>query len=261
MRAGQRTTAPALRHQLLWNRGRIGILSEAYSHDSLARRVASTYAFVKEVLSLVAEKGAAIKSLTARADSQPLVWGRSPDSVQMIAVRSELITTPRVMDVIKEDLEKTGDSSLTQPGVPRGERRTGRFRTVRMPVYDRFTSTLDRTPPAAYVVAPGTPRSRHYSGSTAFASIVPIPPGGRAGNPSQSIRSSPLRGRFKGTTKSVSKADGSEDCRHFHRSHSSYPRHSHAASSSSICSSRRATTASLPGICSTANSRRVASSR
>jgi len=136
-------------------RGRIGILSEAYSHDSLARRVASTYAFVKEVLSLVAEKGAAIKSLTARADSQPLAWGRSPDSVQMVAIRSELITTPRVMDVIKEDLEKTGDSSLTQPGVPRGERRTGRFRTVRMPVYDRFTSTLDRTPPAAYVLAPG----------------------------------------------------------------------------------------------------------
>ncbi|HEX9085837.1 MAG TPA: M14 family zinc carboxypeptidase, partial [Gemmatimonadaceae bacterium] len=29
-------------------RGRIGILSEAYSHDSLARRIASTYAFVNE---------------------------------------------------------------------------------------------------------------------------------------------------------------------------------------------------------------------
>jgi hypothetical protein len=72
----------------------------------------------------------------------------------MVAIRSELITTPRMMDVIKEDLEKTGDSSLTQPGVPRGERRTGRFRTIRMPVYDRFTSTLDRTPPAAYGVAP-----------------------------------------------------------------------------------------------------------
>ena len=136
-------------------RGRIGILSEAFSHDSLARRIASTYAFVNEVLSLVAEKGGAIRSLTARADSQPLAWGRSPDSVQMVAIRSELITTPRMMDVIKEDLEKTGDSSLTQPGVPRGERRTGRFRTIRIPVYDRFTSTLDRTPPAAYVVAPG----------------------------------------------------------------------------------------------------------
>jgi hypothetical protein len=136
-------------------RGRIGILSEAYSHDSLSRRIASTYAFVNEVLSLVAEKGGAIRSLSARADSQPLAWGRSPDSVQMVAIRSELVTTPRMMDVIKEDLEKTGDSSLTQPGVPRGERRTGRFRTIRMPVYDRFASTLDRTPPAAYVVAPG----------------------------------------------------------------------------------------------------------
>ena len=136
-------------------RGRIGILSEAYSHDSLARRIASTYAFVNETLSLIAEKGAAIRSLTARADSQPLAWGRSPDSLAIVAIRSELISTPRMLDVIKEDLEKTADSSLTQPGVKRGERRTGRFRTIRMPVYDRFVSTLDRTPPAAYVVAPG----------------------------------------------------------------------------------------------------------
>jgi hypothetical protein len=135
-------------------RGRVAILSEAYSHDTLQRRVASTYAFVKETLSLVAERAAAIRSLTARADSQALAWGRSPDSLQLVAIRSELVATPRMLDVIKEDLEKTGDSSLTQPGVPRGERRTGRFRTIRMPVYDRFTSTLDRLPPAAYVIAP-----------------------------------------------------------------------------------------------------------
>jgi hypothetical protein len=135
-------------------RGRVAILSEAYSHDTLERRIASTYAFVKEILSLVAEKGAAIKSLSARADSQPSAWGRSPDSLQVVAIRSELIATPPMLNVIKEELEKTGDSSLTQPGVPRGERRTGRFRTIRMPVYDRFTSTLDRTPPAAYVLAP-----------------------------------------------------------------------------------------------------------
>jgi hypothetical protein len=135
-------------------RGRIGILSEAYSHDTLQRRIASTYAFVKEILSLVAEKSAAIRSLSARADSQALAWGRSPDSLQMVAVRSELVATPRMLDVIKEDLEKTGDSSVSQSGVPRGERRTGRFRTIRMPVYDRFTSTLDRVPPAAYVIGP-----------------------------------------------------------------------------------------------------------
>src|SRR6202022_5046117 len=135
-------------------RGRIGILSEAYSHDPLERRIASTYAFVKEALSLVAEKGAAIKSLSARADSQPLAWGRSPDSLQMIAVRPELVASPPKLDVIKEDVEKTGDSSLTQPGVPRGERRTGRSKAALMPVYDRFTSTLDRVPPAAYVISP-----------------------------------------------------------------------------------------------------------
>jgi zinc carboxypeptidase len=135
-------------------RGRIGILSEAYSHDPLERRIGSTYAFVKEILSLVGEKGAAIKFLSARADSQPLAWGRAPDSLQLVPVRSAIIATPRVLDVIKEDVEKTGDSSLTQPGVPRGERRTGRFRSIRMPVYDRFSSALDRTAPAAYVIAP-----------------------------------------------------------------------------------------------------------
>ena len=135
-------------------RGRIGILSEAYSHDSLARRVASTYAFVNEILSLVGERAQAIRSLSARADSQPLAWGRSPDSLQLVPIRSELIATPRSQDVIKEDLVKTGDSTQTQPGVPRGERRSGIFRAIRMPVYDRFTSTLDRLPPAAYVIAP-----------------------------------------------------------------------------------------------------------
>ena len=135
-------------------RGRIAILSEAYAHDSLARRIAATYAFVSEILSLVAERSSAIQALSARADGQPLAWGRSPDSLQMVAVRSELIAVPTMMDVVKEDIDRTGDSSLTQPGVPRGRRRSGRYQTIRMPVFDRFTSTLDRTPPALYVVAP-----------------------------------------------------------------------------------------------------------
>ena len=37
-------------------RGRIAILSEAYSHDPFERRVKSTYAFVREILSLTAER-------------------------------------------------------------------------------------------------------------------------------------------------------------------------------------------------------------
>lgn len=135
-------------------RGRIGILSEAFSHDSLSRRIASTYAFVNELLSLVAEKGDAIRSLSARADSQPVAWGRSPDSLQMIAIRSELTASPRTIDVLKENLLSTGDSAISQPGMPKGKRRSGIVNSIRIPVYDRFTSTLDRIPPAAYIIAP-----------------------------------------------------------------------------------------------------------
>ncbi len=135
-------------------RGRIAILSEAYSHDPLERRIASTSAFVREILSLVAERAASIRSLSARATAQPLAWGRSADSLQLVAVRSELVATPVVLDVIREELEKTGDSSVTEPGVPRGQRRSGRFTAISMPVFDRFTSALDRIPPAAYVIGP-----------------------------------------------------------------------------------------------------------
>jgi len=72
----------------------------------------------------------------------------------MVAIRSELTSTPQVTAVLKEDLVKTGDSTVTQPGVPKGERRSGLVKAIQMPVYDRFNSTLDRLPPAAYVIAP-----------------------------------------------------------------------------------------------------------
>ena len=135
-------------------RGRIAILSEAYSHDPLDRRIASTYAFVSEILSLVGEQAAAIRSLSMRATNQPLAWGRSPDSVQVVPVRSELVTIPQMLEVIRETVEKTGDSVLHEPGMKRGYRRTGRFVPTLMPVFARFASSMDRIPPAAYVVSP-----------------------------------------------------------------------------------------------------------
>jgi hypothetical protein len=118
-------------------RGRVAVLSEAYSHDPFERRVRATYAFVRELLSLVAES-------PARRPAGP--------GARAVAVRAELTRTPDVGPVIAEDLARTGDSSLTQPGVPRGLRRTGRFRTVRIPVHDRFTPTLVRPLPAAYLL-------------------------------------------------------------------------------------------------------------
>lgn len=133
-------------------RGRIAILSEAYSHDPFERRVRSTYAFVREILSLAAERSAAIRALGTRADSSVVAWGGNPAAAPALPLRSELTTHPRREDVIFERLVRTGDSSRTQPGVPRGLRRTGRFITQPMPVYDRFQPTLERKLPYGYVI-------------------------------------------------------------------------------------------------------------
>ena len=120
-------------------RGGIAILSEAYSHDPFEKRVHATYAFVREILSLVAEKKSRIIRLPdPKADSVP--------------IRSALMTTPLTLPVVAESLMATGDSSMTQPGVPRGYRRAGHFDTVTMNVYDRFTPTLEVPMPRGYVV-------------------------------------------------------------------------------------------------------------
>ena len=115
-------------------RQRISILSEAYSHDPFERRVKSTYAFVKELLSLVAERGARIDAIEQRADSA-LARG---DTGLRVPIRAELTTHPDTLPITFEVMAHTGDSSLTQPGVPKGYRRTGEFRTRPMPVYVRF---------------------------------------------------------------------------------------------------------------------------
>ena len=122
-------------------RGRMSVLSEAYSHDPFARRVASTYAFVSELLSLVAERGARIRQLSARADSAVASWGNGASSAQ-IPIRADLTTKPYIGEVIVETLERTGDTVRTEPGVRRGMRRTGSYRRVQMPVYDRFVATM-----------------------------------------------------------------------------------------------------------------------
>jgi hypothetical protein len=56
--------------------------------------------------------------------------------------------------VVFEVMAHTGDSSLTQPGVPRGYRRTGTMKTQTMPVFLRFEPALTRTIPKAWLVFP-----------------------------------------------------------------------------------------------------------
>jgi hypothetical protein len=57
-----------------------------------------------------------------------------------------------MLPVVAESLIATGDSSMSQPGVPRGYRRAGHFDTVTMEVYDRFMPTLKVPMPSGYVL-------------------------------------------------------------------------------------------------------------
>ncbi len=133
-------------------RGRIAILSEAYSHDPFQRRVASTYRFVQEILSLVGSKTATIHALTNAISHGPSVWNEPGAEPPSVAIRSQMIAAPDSVAVVAEDLERTGDSTRTQAGVPKGMRRTGRFHPVKMPVFDRFKATLFAPPPIAYAI-------------------------------------------------------------------------------------------------------------
>ena len=115
------------------------MLSEAFSHDPFETRVRATYGFVRELLSQLAEDGPGVQARARR----PL----GPDAIGML--RAKLTDRPVVQGVLAEDLARVADTTvLTQPGVPRGLRRTGRFRTVRIPVADRFVPTLTQRLPA-----------------------------------------------------------------------------------------------------------------
>ena len=171
-------------------RGRISILSEAFSHDPFERRVKSTYAFVQEILSVSAQRARGILAQSRNSDAA-LAAGR----VKGVPIRAEVTRHPLMLPVIEELLDTIpeakgqivaragrgggraggragaragGDPTqagaargggrgacqwpLSEPGVRCGFRRTGKFVTTRMPVKDRFEATLSVAPPVAYVV-------------------------------------------------------------------------------------------------------------
>lgn len=129
-------------------RGRLAVLSEAYSHDPFERRVKSTYAFVSELLSLTAEKSHRVLALTRGADA-----ALDAGKVAEVPVRATLTKKPLMLPVIEELLEKT-DAPPTETGVRRGYRRTGKFVTSTLPVRDRFDATRTAPMPWGWLVMP-----------------------------------------------------------------------------------------------------------
>lgn len=119
-------------------RGRASILSEGYSNADFQTRVAATYNFVLEVLTLAAEQAEKLMSVSAEANRS------RPDS---IAVRS-VLAQPTTQTVIAEITEDTGAGS---DGYAR-RRRTGVYRSIRMPVYDHFAASRKEKRSGGYLV-------------------------------------------------------------------------------------------------------------
>jgi dipeptidyl-peptidase-4 len=129
-------------------RNRIGILSEAFSHDPFARRVASTYDFVSEILSYLAEHKTEIMNLGKQGDAKVASWAKNPGSSPPLALKSRMDTT-RMEDVRVEVIVPLTDSTKREPGMG-ARQRTGVIKLVRMPVMASFAPTLTSTLPFAY---------------------------------------------------------------------------------------------------------------
>lgn len=147
-------------------RGRLSILSEAYSHDPFERRVKSTEAFIREILTLTAQKARSVLALTRGSDAA-LMAGK----VTSVPIRSQMTKTGVMLPVIEEPLDTMPEAKgqiatgrggrgggrgaacqwpLSEPGVRCGFKRSGKFITTRMPVKVTFEGTLAATVPVAY---------------------------------------------------------------------------------------------------------------
>jgi hypothetical protein len=129
-------------------RNRLAILSEAFSHDPFARRVASTYDFVSEILSYVAEHGREIRALGPAGDAKVASWAGHPGSSPPLSLKSRMDTT-RMEDVRVEVVVPLTDSSKREAGLG-NRQRIGVVKLVRMPVMATFTPTLTSTLPFGY---------------------------------------------------------------------------------------------------------------
>ena len=97
-------------------RNRIAILSEAFSHDPFARRVASTYDFVSEILSYIAEHGREImKRSAATATRRSWRGPKHPGTSPPLSLKSRMDTT-RMEDVRVEVLVPLTDSTKREAG-------------------------------------------------------------------------------------------------------------------------------------------------
>ncbi len=140
--AGWETYDPRPRFGTNWMglRGKVAVLSEGYSNADFRARIGATYDFVHELLGLVAEQRSAVLDAVAAARRQ------SPDSVAVGSV----LGPPTTQEVIAEITSPAGEGD----GGYARRIRSGVYRAIRMPVFDRFVAARREAMPAAYLLPP-----------------------------------------------------------------------------------------------------------
>lgn len=134
-------------------RGRIAILSEAYSHADFRTRVRVTHDFVAEILSYAALHADEIRRVEREADRQTTLEGAGLAPRPNLAIAYRLASRG-VEPVVLEVLKPNPDSGAGRPGRsgPPALRATGVLHTYQVPVNDRFRDSLPLALPAGYYV-------------------------------------------------------------------------------------------------------------
>ena len=127
-------------------RGRMAILSEAYSHADFKTRVQVTHDFVAEVLDYAAQHADEIRRIERDADRQTTLEGAGQGPRPSLAVAYKLAGRG-VEPVSLEEMKASGDTSKHPPPVP-----TGTLKTWQLPVNDRFVDSVSRALPAGYIL-------------------------------------------------------------------------------------------------------------
>lgn len=135
-------------------RGRIAILSEAYSHAEFETRVAATHDFVIEVLEYAAEHAERIRRIIREADRRTTLEGLGELERPELAIGFEPASRG-VEPVVLRRMRAAGET-------PSGRRRlepTDRYDTLSLPIYDRFAPTGIATLPGGYFLPPAEART------------------------------------------------------------------------------------------------------
>ena len=132
-------------------RGRMAILSEAYSHADFRTRVRVTHDFLAEILNYAAAHADEIRRIEREADRQTTLEGTGAVPRPDLAVQYKLASRG-VEPIVLEVLHATGDTSAR--GRPRYEP-TGQYRTVHIPANVLFADSVSRPLPAGYFLPAG----------------------------------------------------------------------------------------------------------